>query len=437
MNKYILTPLVAALTVALTACGGSSSNSDNTTPTTPGSNGGNSNQAQTISLQALSYQCEIDTPYQADIVFHNQDGNSIGSAKTDEQGLFSGELPTGTKHLSVLGDVTDYQQEEYTQILTELDIENRNNLGKFYFENYNQNCGCEEYRVDTINLGDIAAYYKVYKAGNELTDTVYICPGEEKLYLTAITESAVEAKAAVIAIPQDSKVIKLTEADFSHEGVEVAVQQTQENGYSSTRGYIEEASKYQFVQFVSFSGDDSLFVFPTVTEHNFYVQVNSQKSNANNVEVSFNSYARSSVNADGSYIPTDLPEISSGLGFDLMQFANDSQLNFDFSNVDERFARARWGYSFLVSDAAETRFDWDISGGVSGQIPNLSFGSVFPEPVDQVVLEELTLLLYGYGGNATDAQSYAKLLDTIAEGGHITKPEFSNYVYLFMSAQLD
>lgn len=69
-----------------------------------------------------------------------------------------------------------------------------------------------------------------------------------------------------------------------------------------------------------------------------------------------------------------------------MQYANDSELDFDFSSVDNRFARASWGYSFLVSDAAE---------------------------------------------------SYAKLLEIIANGEHLTRPEFSNYVYLFISAELD
>ena len=64
---------------------------------------------------------------------------------------------------------------------------------------------------------------------------------------------------------------------------------------------------------------------------------------------------------------------------------------------------------------------------------------MFPEPTDEVILEELTVLLYGYAGNATDAtdaNSYAKLLDTMSEGGHLTKPEFSNYVYTFVSAEI-
>lgn len=48
----------------------------------------------------------------------------------------------------------------------------------------------------------------------------------------------------------------------------------------------------------------------------------------------------------------------------------------------------------------------------------------------------LDLDLYGYAGNATDTATYHTLLERMAEGGHITQPEFSNYVSLTMRADL-
>ena len=123
--------------------------------------------------------------------------------------------------------------------------------------------------------------------------------------------------------------------------------------------------------------------------------------NVDGVDVEFQSYARSAVDTNGDYQLTTLPIVTEDLGFSLLQFAENNDSSFDFGNVDNRFARTIWGYSFLVDDSAESRFDWTIKAGISGQIPDLSFGNVFPEPTDEVILEEFTVLLYGYAGNAT------------------------------------
>ena len=435
MNKFILTPLAIALSLTLSACGGSSSDGNSASS----SNGGSTTQLQTIALQTLTRECEANSAYQTDVVFHNDDGDAIGSVKTDAQGSFSGELPSGTKHVSVLGDVFDEEDGGYKQIFTELDIENRTNLGIFYFNDFREDCGCTEYSVDTTALSTIASDYTIYQSqGDEVSGSVNICLSDNKLYLTALSRYSVDAKAAVIDVPVNSSVITLTDEDFIHDGVEVPVQLDFNADYSSTRGYIEAENTNQFVQY-SFSGiSDTLFIFPTVTEHNFYVQFDfmSDSMNIDGVEVDIHSYARSAIETDGDYQLTELPTVTDDLGFSLLQFTENNDTSFDFSNVDNRFARTTWGYSFLVDDVAESRFDWTIRGGISGQIPDLSFGSIFPEPTDEVILEELTLLLYGYAGNATDANSYAQLLDTISEGGHLTKPEFSNYVYTFVGAEL-
>ena len=436
MNKFILTPLAIALSLTLSACGGSSSEGNSASS----SNGGSTAQLQTISLQTLTRQCGTDSAYQTDVVFHNDDGDAIGSVKTDAQGSFSGELPSGTKHVSVLGDVVDEADGAYRHIFTELDIENRTNLGKYHFNKFSENCGCRAVSIDTSELNTIPNDYRVYQyEGSEISDSVFICPTTENLYLTAKSYFSNDAKVAVIEVPQNASVIKITDTDFSHDGVEVANQGSFNATSVSTRGYIEDINSYEFVQFTYINSPEPLFVFPTVTEHNFYVQTDSsvEPTTVDGARIDMHSYARSSVNSDGSYELTELPTITEDLGFSLLQFTESNDSSFDFSNVDSRFARAVWDYSFLVDDEAESRFDWTIRGGISGQIPDLSFGTVYPEPTDEVILEELTLFLFGYAGNATDANSYAKLLDTISDGGHLTKPEFSNYVYVFLNAELD
>ena len=429
MNKLILTPLTIALSLTLSACGGSSSDNNSIAS----SIGDNTSQGQKISLKTVSYQCSVDTAYQTDVVFHNADGDAISSIKTDVQGNFSGELPRGTKHISVLGDVTDLYDGDYKQIYTELDIENRTNLGTFYFNRDKENCGCKEYSIDKTDLITITA-----DQGYQISDSVTICPSQDKLYLTALSRYSADAKAAIIDIPKNSSVIKLSDDNFSYDGVEVSLKSSFGADYFSTRGYIEAENSFQLVQYVFADGQTPLYIFPTATQNNFYVQLRqSESAYIDNVRIETYSYARSGVNNDGSYQLTELPIVNDQLGFSLTQFAENEASSYDFSDVDNRFGRIELEYSFLVGDAAESRFDWLIRGGISGEIPDLSFGSIFPEPKDNVVLEELNLFLYGYAGNATDANSYAKLLDAQSEGGHLTKPEFNNYVYISVEAQLD
>jgi len=435
MNKFILTPLAITLSLTLSACGGSSSESSSG----GSSSGGNTAQLQTIALQTLTRECGADSAYQADVVFHNDDGGAIGSVKTDAEGKFSGELPSGTKHVSVLGDVFDEEDGGYKQIITELNIENRTNLGKYIFNNVVEDCSCRSVSVDTSEL-TIANDYSVYQyEGFEISNSVFICPSKETLYLTAQSYFSNDAKAAVIEVPQNASLIKITDADFSHDGVEVSNQSSFNATSVSTRGYIEGVNFYEFVQFTNTYSPDPLFIFPTITDKDFYVQSDSSfgSINIDGARVEMQSYARSNIDSDGSYELTELPNITDNLGSSLLQFTESTDSSFDFSYVDNRLARSVWGFSFLVDDAAESRFDWTIRDGISGQIPDLSFGSVFPEPTDEVVLEELSLFLFGYAGHATDANSYTKLLDTMSEGGHLTKPEFSNYVNVFLNAELD
>ncbi len=437
MKQFFQLPLVTAIVFVLTACGGGSSSESDSGNLDSGS--GNSGSLQTISLKARNYsfQCS-DVPYQADIVFHAENGSPLGFAKTNIDGEFSDTIPKGTKHISVLGAEVDAQFNEYTAIFSELDIEGRSNLGTFYFSDFNQDCGCETYTVDTSQLGNFADDYTLgLDNGATLGDTYSVCPKDNKLYIQAKSNYGYDAKAAIIEIPKNSQTIEIKESDFSHQGVEVLTEYNPYIDYTSTRGYFLEEHQYHFVDFSFLSNSGYLYVFPSATQHNFYVQVSSESQSIENGTMRTTSYARSRVDNDGSYELTALPEISNEIGDSLLNFVSSSDFGYDFSHTDSRFARVQWSYSFLVDDAAATRFDWEISGGIRGEIPDLSFGSVFAEPVAEVSVKQLRLLIYGYAGNNTDKQTYDQLLDTIAGGDHLTNPAFSNYVYLSIDADID
>ncbi|PCK32426.1 hypothetical protein, partial [Pseudoalteromonas piscicida] len=394
--------------------------------------------AQTISLNAFKSQCGQEVAYSTDIVFHNADGDPVGSVKTDSNGAFNGALPEGTKHLSVIGDVRDRDLETFKQIYTELDISERTNLGDFYFQNYTENCGCSEYLVDKSELsGDIANAAMRYGSGNILRNSVKICPDQTELYITATDYRYDLGKAAIVKVPTDSDTIKLSNSDFAYDGLAIEPVFWTDAEFMSTRGYINSLGRYVFGQSVSGQSTDSMYIFPAHTDVNFLNQYITQSVSVNRIDIDFYVYARNAVSEEGKYTLTQLPEISTALSDDLIAASNSGAASYDFSSTDERFARATWGFSFLVDDAAETRFDWSIRGGIRGEIPDLSFGQVFPEPKGQIDLEILSIYLYGYEGQATDNKSFSALLDEYAKGDSRENRKFDNLVSIEVVANLD
>jgi len=439
MKKYLLTPLAAALTLTLTACGGDSSGKD-TPEKGPGSgSGGVTTPAplQKISLEAYTYSCQTDTPYATDIVFHDKDGKPVGTAKTNAEGVFSGEVPKDTKHVSVLGDEVDAADGTYKKIHTRLDTENRTNLGKFTFYRDQSDCGCDTYTLDTSELSFLQSGYSLYNGyTTTVSDSIQVC-SQEETYFSVVAGDKSEAKATIIKVPTDSNVIKLTDEDFSHQGVEVTHQISSNANFITTVGYFEKTHSYRFWQYTFANDLSPLYVFPSLTDHSFYRQSFGDSNNVGDVNVRINTHARSRVNSDGSYVLNELPTPPTSLSEDLIAFATASDLSYDFSSADSRLTSVYIDFSFLVDDAAETRFDMSIQGYIQGQVPDLSFGDVFPEPVGNATLEQLDIFLYGYAGNPTDKKSVDGLIEEIAQGKHLTKEKFSNYLYINLSASLN
>ena len=435
MKKYLLTPLAAALTLTLTACGGGSSGED--TPSEGTGSGGVTAPLQKISLEAYTYSCQTETPYATDIVFHNKEGKPVGTAKTNADGVFSGEVPKDTKHVSVLGDEVELDDGEYKKIRTVLDIENRSDLGAFYFTRYKSDCSCEDYTLDTSELSYTQSGYSLYGGYYfPVTDTVSVC-GDENIYFSVVANDLNEAKATITAVPTNTKTIKLTDADFTHQGIAVDHQVSAGTETITTSGYFETIENFRFYQFRTVDQLTPTFIFPTLTEHNFYRQYFNERSSVGEVSVRMASQARSRVNNDGTFDLTELPVISPDLSADIIAFASASDLSYDFSSVDDRLTNVEIDFSFLVDDAAETRFDMNISGYIRGKVPDLSFGSVFPEPAGNATLEQLDIFLSGYAGNPTDKKSVDALLEERLQGNHIAKDKFSKYVYIDLEAALD
>lgn len=428
MKQHQVIPLAAALTLTLTACGGGSSG-DDTFSQGDGKGGLQTIKPKNISLKTYTYtnSCDIDTPYSTDIVFHDKDGKPVGKAKTNAEGVFSGEIPKDTKHVSVLGEEVIFNQ-AHKKIRTRLDIENRSNLGDFRFLRSDKDCGCETYSLDSSNLSFLSSGYTLHGSFSEnVYDSIKIC-SEEEVYFTVLSGDRSESKAAVVTVPKFPKIIKLTDEDFSHQGVEVAHQISSTVNSISTMGYFEKHDGFRNWQHTINDDFEPLYVYPSLSEHNFYLQTGKNLTYVGNIKVSLDTHTRSRVTNDGSYVLNELPIPPTTLSDDFVTFATSSDLRYDFSSADDRLTNVFMDFSFRVDDAAETRFQLEVQGYITGQVPDLSFGDLFPEPTGNIKLEQLKISLYGYPNNPTDKKSVDGLHDELAQGKHFTKEKFSNYL---------
>ncbi|MCF6438008.1 hypothetical protein L1077_00985 [Pseudoalteromonas luteoviolacea] len=441
MKKLLYTTLAASITLALAACGGSSGGDNNqlseqaqqSTPDTPAEKV----TPQTITLRAESQECSNYQPKQVDIVFHDENGASLGSAKTDSNGDFSGELPVGTKHLSVIGEVSDSADGEYQYIRTELDIEHRENLGTYYFKTTTE-CSCEMYRVDDSGLTlKQNGYFLLSNSTLPSNGNLAVCDGSETLYLAAISREHNDAKAAVISLPKSSQTIVISDADFTHSGVIVDKQISASAQIIGAFGAATDASSLVFNQRQATDETMPLYIFPDAVEHSYYHQVEFNQTNFDTARFKVWKSARSRANTEHEFGVNEIPLLSDSLNDEVMGISGRENVTYDFSTINEDLARVEFRYSYLVSDDAETRYDWKINGGIRGTIPQLSFGDVFKLPEEEMKLEELGAYIYGYIGNETDSETYAKLLDFIAQGESRHRAEFDNFIYTRALVEFD
>ncbi|KID54849.1 hypothetical protein JF50_23610 [Pseudoalteromonas luteoviolacea] len=444
MTRLLYPTLAASITLALAACGGSSGGNNTVQAAnqtqqtnTEGAEQVNKTEAQTITLRAESEECWRYQPKQVDIVFHDENGASLGAAQTDLNGNFSGELPVGTKHLSVIGEVDDSVDGEYKYIRTELDIEHRENLGTYYFRT-SKECSCEMYKVDDSDLTLTQnGYYLLSNSTLPSNGNIAVCDGSETLYLAAISREHNDAKAAVISLPDSPQTIKISDADFVHHGVTVDKQISDTAQVIGAFGAASDASSLVFNQRQTTDETMPLYIFPDAVEHSYYHQIEFKQTTTEVAQFKVWTSARSKANTEHEFGENEIPLLSGSLNDEILGVSGRENATYDFSTINGDLTRVEFRYSYLVSDNAETRYDWQINGGVKGTIPQLTFGNVFKLPEEDTKLEEFGAYLYGYLGNETDNETYAKLLDVIAKGESRHRAEFNNLIYTRALVEFD
>ncbi|RJE71014.1 hypothetical protein BGP78_21260 [Pseudoalteromonas sp. MSK9-3] len=437
MHKYTQFLVSTSLTITLAACGGSSDTSNQNI----GSSQNTASSTKTISLYTLDRN---EQPYQATVVLHDSEGKVILTQTSDNTGHFSAEVSDNAKHISIIG----YSYSD-RKIYTELNIEEGGSLGNFYFYDPKKTSpiapptSCTWVTVDISELTQVTynnyelEYWQVplgYDGSRKpLTTSSEICfdPDQEtakSILFTLTAPNGSNSTAALITLDESVTSFQLTSEDFVHEGTLVQPQLSASVNQVISRSYIE----HDFNHIVSPTNDTSIdnlspiFIFPSITEHNFIYQYANESININGADVHLQTHSRSYINSDGQVKLNELPESIHSLSNDVINLTQGQSLSYDFSQTDTRFSRARWDLSFTINDE---NADWYIYGPTSANIPNLEFGDAFPTPTEGIQFWSVRLGLFGYVDAPTDYLQFRSFVNKRKPNwAFLTQPEYHQSV---------
>ncbi|MFC3030989.1 hypothetical protein ACFOEE_00390 [Pseudoalteromonas fenneropenaei] len=437
MKQLSYLPTIAAFTLTLAACGGGSSNS-----TTPDITQPETIEEKSISLTTYTHTLCDEQPYQADIVFHDGAGKPIKITKTNTDGTFSSVIPKDAKHLSILGVAQENEIDTpMRKISTELNIEQGGELGRYYFARpTTSSCSCQELQLNVSELTYLNEGYVLNFENSRVipnsSSLARICTSANTLYFSVTSPDKSEVKAAELTIADNTQFLSLTNEDFKHPGIAIEDQYSPTADKLMLLGFKDGTSTKQLpTQVKNVTSQTPFYIFPSLTEYNFQYQRAYAESHFDNISIYVTHSARSRINANGDYELTALPQSNTQLGRELLDFSQNINSNYDFSLVDNRYSEVRMNFDFTRNGQAE--FSWSIFGGIKASVPDLSFGSVFPEPSDDIELRRLALNLSGYEGAPRDFNAYRAFLNKRHSDKFLKHPEYAKYVYTSITATVD
>ncbi|NOU51428.1 hypothetical protein HG263_12900 [Pseudoalteromonas sp. JBTF-M23] len=410
MVNFARNVLALCLVSSLVACGGSSSSGGNGKV-----NGGtDANNEHYISLSAIKYNSCTERPYSdLDIVFHGSDGKPVKSTKTNVQGAFYGPLPDGAKHVSLVA-------QNPAQIFTYLDVTPGTNLSRLYLADNTEACVCRDVEVDFSDAAWAVDYFDVLDENMNSLDfpyttksaTVEVCPSESEIYFLARNYSTQQALAAKIDVPLGVDKVSVNSSDFSHVGVKVASPELEPGHYWQYSYAADESQRMVFANW----GDDA-YIFPTMLKTNIVQRSHYSSESIANTTVSLSAISAAVIDENGNVANNPVPNLDMSLFQSFVGQSSPQRMAYDFTGIDPRFAMTGWRFEFRDNDGNLN--SWRIYTALKDEIPDLSFGDVYPEPVGDVSLESFRIYLYGYEGAPTELNAYRKFISN--------KPEKSVY----------
>ncbi|MBQ4877134.1 hypothetical protein J8M21_07910 [Pseudoalteromonas luteoviolacea] len=437
--------ITSAIVMALSGCSSSDDDTVRVVPVEPTSDLGS------VSLKAVFGGCATaDSHTDIEIIFHDKSGAVVATANPDENGAYQGDIPENAKHVSVVDTVVREDSRTLRKVYTHMDISGDVSLGTMVFDSP-QECSvaavipCQTYFVD---VEDAAVTYPDYKMLTKDLDSTFLnyeykaplgeplkkahlCRSEKYIPFAVVSDDKEIVKLARVEPNTDANtgVFQLLAEDFSYDGVAVTVPELDDGANVVITSYMkgkQETGGYDLL--FNMPASTAHVIFPDLADYSQYSAQVGDDIDLDAFQLILTSYSESTISSKGEVSFTDLIELDNDLGQAFLSGHDSSNFSFsyDFSALDDRLKLVDWQFSFSSSEGES--YQWHITGGTAGNIPEFQFGNAFTlESIEFNALPSFQISLSAYPKGPAALNDYRTFLAT-QDKDDFSKAENQSYI---------
>ncbi|KZN59725.1 hypothetical protein [Pseudoalteromonas luteoviolacea] len=419
MKQFFYSPVFAGLAIFLSGCGDSS----------------NDNKPQvriaekpTLSFTAQQFtRCGIKDYAGTTVIFHDETGQAIATFEAHNTAQFTQEIPTGAKHVSILGENAVFETEKITGVITALDISKGAKLSNVMFYDLTDSCECRSVTADFTALKATHSDFYIFDSNlnplSDYHDELKACQNKRSAFYAIKLPGYEDVLATVSDISADDNEIIFSGSDFSHEGVKLDINALPLDSRYTVRG-VGESDQVIYSQSSSVSAsDEQVYTFPSITNENYISIAKSGIEELDNLSFYVVSGSVAKVDETGIVTGISLPNQSMGMLETVSNIFGRGTLEYDFSKLDSRLRVAHWRFEYQWIDSDVNRVDWEVQGALQATIPKLSFGDILTVPEDRHT-ESVKVVISGHEGAPLDLKEYRASINGNTDFTHSDKYHF-------------
>ncbi|CAM4155568.1 hypothetical protein [Pseudoalteromonas byunsanensis] len=416
LNQAALSLSVSCL---LAACGGNETQTIDTLV--------NKIPARFSTNVVLTDYCKNEISTSASVVFHDVSGAPIEITEVNGFGQVNLEMPKGTKHVSVVTSVSEfniYETHPYEYIRTYLDVEHGLMLHRTSFLDRSRDgrysgCGCKyraNFDLSQINSSNFSA--QLHNATwNTVDESIKnVCSSSKYAYMTINSDTNGTPRAAKYDLTQGDVTPK--GSDFVHYGVALSdakvINEKESLSVSAVVGNQEV-----FTQDSSFGNPHTLYIFPQLVKSNKITSYLTERNRGSLGSDAILYYFKSSkVDEDGyyrdlSYLPAQ--DVHSEFVQSFVSAVNNDSINtsFNYSSISDTVFLV--SHQLVLRNGLNTNIRWHIESGAQSTIPELSFGDLLLVDMENRKMMDLSVEINAGGSVSSHSEALKYISQTTLE----------------------
>ena len=387
-------------------------------------------KSESFQLQTYTSCLQEEVYSNAQVLFHNSNGDVIAHHKTDNQGILKTALPENAQHFSIMSANANSELDIITMLNAE-DID----YGKFYLAAPN-GCSCTDVTLNFDNLSTSYDDYRILRNGYDNGGLpIEVCQELGLVDVILANDTTGDVRSALIDVTNTSQV-DVTEDMFSGRSTLIEFPYLYDDFTKQVSGIVKNVNRGRFVNYTF--DDEPLYSFNDHAEKSIASIYRYQSQSQAGVEVRFLTLANQLVPDNGVLEEFTILDLDANFSNAFQAFSqslnNENGLaDYDFSSVSEQLDQV--DFSLYLPESNYGEVYWQIVGPVKAQIPDFKFNDTFAIEALQANQFRLNLRMYAFqfNGNYSEfrrAQTARQKRSNLAAA----TTDFTNYSLLRVTA---